>query len=48
MDITVIYLVPLGVLAFWAVAATARSVANDGYHAAATRGPDEGFDHRLE
>jgi hypothetical protein len=47
MDATYFVLVPLGALAVWAVAATARSVANDGYHAITTRGPDEGFDHRF-
>jgi hypothetical protein len=47
MDATVFFLVPLGALAVVAIAATARSVVHDGYHAITTRGPDEGFDHRL-
>jgi hypothetical protein len=48
MDNSFIYLLSVGALSVWAIAATARAMTKDGYHAVPARGSDEGFDHRLE
>jgi hypothetical protein len=47
MDTTFLFLVSVGALAVVAIAATARSMATDGYRAISPRGRDEAFDRRL-